>query len=116
MRVIIILALIAPTFLQAQDLDSLKAKILAIEQTQTHMQIELSAAHKEFRTGTIVMIAGVIVSSLELLKPSRGDSGEPRPKPILGYIGVGMITIGGAIQIHSHRHIGRAGRRAGRKQ
>jgi hypothetical protein len=95
----------------AQDLDSLKQRILALEETQKHMRIELSSAHKEFRNGTILVIAGVIVGSLELLHTSRGDSNAPRPKPMLAYIGAGMVTIGGAIQIHSHRHIGRAGRR-----
>jgi hypothetical protein len=94
-KLILILSLFASTS-QAQQRDTL---------TIQDMQYNLYRSHQEYRTGTVVSILGL----LAILASVEAKNSE-MPLPELGYIGAGMVTVGGIIQIDSHKWIGRAGK------
>lgn len=97
----------------AQDLDSLKQKILKMDIAINAMHYNMTKAHKQFRTGTYMMIAGTVATIIGtmVLSEQAIDGNNNRDQPTLLYVGAGLMTAGGVIQIDSHKWLGRGGRR-----
>lgn len=99
---------------RAQSYDSLKARILALEEGQAKVKLNLERAHKQFKFGTMIQAAGVIVGSAYFIKREAddlstigNDTGRDETLILIGGI---MVTVGTVIQIDSHKFIGRGGK------
>lgn len=102
---------------QAQSsLDSLKAAVKQLQVSNNNIQLNLAAHQKQFSTGTFLIIGGVATSIAGVILYDRqsttpdGD-GNDKKYPWFVYVGSAVTSIGVAIQIDSHKYIGRAGRR-----
>lgn len=102
----------------SQNLDSLTRRILTLEANQKTIQVNLTKAHSKFSTGTMLIVGGVVTTIAAVLLYDRGlrngnsdEQGRVMPSPVIMGIGSAMVTVGTAIQIDSHKWIGRAGRR-----
>lgn len=68
-------------------------------------------SHKQFRTGTLVMIGGLVASAVGVFVVSEHASDPANAdKPALLAVGIGLTAVGGIIQIDSHKWIGGGGR------
>lgn len=101
---------------QAQSLDSLRAAVKQLQVSNNNIQLNLAAHQKQFSTGTFLIIGGVATSIAGFILYDRqsttpdGD-GNDRKYPWFVYVGSVVTSVGVAIQIDSHKYIGRAGRR-----
>jgi hypothetical protein len=97
----------------AQDLDSLKHKILKMDLAINNIHYNMVRSHKEFQVGTLFIITGAALTTIGtlLIIDEPGDLPNNNKNPALLYAGAGMMTIGTVIQINSHKWIGRAGRK-----
>lgn len=95
------------------DYDSLKQKILKMDAAINTIHLNLTKSHKQFKTGTLIMIAGAAMSlvGVQIISKEAGDSNNNYDKPHLLYGGLALTTVGTIIQIDSHKWIGRGGRR-----
>lgn len=106
--IVILLLLIIPILSKAQigNYDSLVQRILKLETDQKQMSESLTKSHREFRTGTGLIIAGIIVTAASLTLSESQTTGL---NTTMGMIGSVMMIAGGIIQIDSHKYIGQAG-------
>lgn len=102
------LFIIACSGSHAQSLDSLKQRILKLEINQQQIQLNLRKSHKEFGSGALIMLAGAVMSAVYAHGRAQ-DAGYE--KPVILYAGMGLVFVGGAIMVDSHKYIGRAGER-----
>jgi hypothetical protein len=98
----------------AQDYDSLKRRLLAVEQKQERIQFNLQRSHQQFKYGTILVIAGTVVSAVAFVPGSKDKNVGGRyegPDWRLSTLGSIMLIAGTTLHINSHRFIGRAGQK-----
>lgn len=96
----------------AQSLDSLSSRILALEVENERIKGELWRSHEKFRLGAIIAGTGLALAGFEAITYESdvdGDNIDVRT-PIFAYIGGGLMLLGSVIMVDSHRHIGLAGR------
>lgn len=117
MKQFLIVSALLISFSTHAQIDSTAAKLQQMKAAIIHMRTELDASHREFRTGTIVTLAGFAVSFVGAVLPSSKitSSGGVIPsdntmRPILLGVGAGLSIIGTIFMIDSHKHIGRAGK------
>lgn len=96
-----------------QNLDSLNQRILKLEMNQRNIQLNLNKAHKQFSTGTLMVLTGAILTTAGAILTARDNDATSKAKNnnALLYVGAAMTTTGVVIQIDSHKWIGRAGQR-----
>jgi hypothetical protein len=109
MKKTLILLMLIPVLSFGQDLDSLKQRILSIENEQQNIKLHLRAHSSQFSLGTALLVTGAGMLILDALTETEKEN--PNSKHTLAYVGAGVLTIGTIIQIDSHKWIGRAGRR-----
>lgn len=66
-----------------------------------HINLQLDKAHKQYRTGTVLVVTGIILNGFALLM----DPDQPS-----GFVtGLGSLFLlgGGIVHIDSHKYIGR---------
>lgn len=114
-----IVLLLTPLVANAQESETLKERILSLEDSQRNIQVNLERSHKQFSTGTLFLIGGIVTSAMTAITYDRGvnssDFGRGKFNPALVYVSAGLFTIGTVIQIDSHKWIGRAGKRKKRE-
>ena len=96
MKNFIILLLLAGS-VQAQTADTL---------TIQDMQYNLFRSHQEYRTGTVMIVGGLLA-----VAASVAASDADLPAKEIGYLGSAFLTVGCVIHIDSHKWIGRSGRK-----
>jgi len=96
-----------------QNLDSLNQRILSIEMNQRNIQLNLKKSHKQFSTGTLLVLTGSVITTggALLAKKDNDASSKAKSNNALLIFGAAMTTVGVVIQIDSHKWIGRAGKR-----
>lgn len=67
-------------------------------------------AHKQFRTGTALIISGTVLSVVGFLMTKDTPENAAKSPGAFVYIGGGMTLAGGIIQLDSHKWFGRGGR------
>lgn len=87
---------------QAQDIDSLKRRILLLETNQQNIQINLAKAHKKYSSGIGMVIVGALFS---IAAPNFSSTAKV---PVY-VVGGGLLIAGSIITIDSHHFIGLAG-------
>lgn len=90
------------TFAQS-DYDSLKQKIIRMDLAIENIHFNMQESHKEFKTGTMAMIAGILLTSVGSHLYSTGSL----ETPTVTYAGIALTGVGGLLHINSHRFIGR---------
>lgn len=98
----------------AQSYDSLKLRILALETNQKSIQLNLTKAHNQFRTGVLITITGTLITLLGIsTDESRMTDRDDSNNSPSGLVTLGGIvgSVGTIVIIDSHRFIGRAGKR-----
>lgn len=96
MKNLIILLLLAGS-VQAQTADTL---------TIQDMQYNLFRSHQEYRTGTVMIVGGLLA-----VAASVAAANADLPSKEIGYFGAAFLTVGCVIHIDSHKWIGRSGRK-----
>lgn len=86
--------------------DSLVQRVLRLEARQDLVQTNLNRGHRQFRTGTAMMVVGVLLTGLSYAVSEKGSVGSNQALAIAGGT---LIGLGGIIQIDSHRFTGKAG-------
>lgn len=66
-----------------------------------HINLQLDKSHRQYRTGTYLVVAGLAVNGLALLAGENGGGG------FLAGFGSLFLVAGTAVQIDSHKYIGR---------
>ena len=66
-----------------------------------HINLQLDKSHRQYRTGTYLVVAGLAINGLALLAGNDGGGGF-----LTGFGSLFLIT-GTAVQIDSHKYIGR---------
>lgn len=66
-----------------------------------HINLQLDKAHKQYRTGTFLVVTGVVLNGFALLMDPDQPSG------FVTGLGSVFLLAGGVIQIDSHKYIGR---------
>lgn len=94
MKTILIAVLLISASAQAQT-----------DSTTHQIQLNLAKCHKEYRTGTILMVMGILATVAGIQAQSSDMGGKK-----LIYAGAGLATIGGVIHIDSHKWIARCGK------
>ena len=90
--------------------DSLVQAMKVQDWKLTETKIYLMKSHKEFRTGTNFVIAGLIFAGVEyLVQKDNSSINETNKHTSFGYFAAGCFLIGGILMIDSHRYIGKAG-------
>lgn len=89
-----------------QSYDSLVQRILKLETSTAQLQVGLQKSHREFRTGTALMIVGTLITGLSFALTEKQTNNINTG---LAAVGGTLMVVGGIIQIDSHKHIGRAG-------
>jgi hypothetical protein len=85
------------------DYDSLKQKILRMDIAIENIHYNMRESHKEFKTGTIAIVSGILITAVGAHLVSSNKAEEPH----VMYIGLGLTGIGSILQISSHSWIGR---------
>lgn len=107
MKYLILLLLVSATVnVNAQNIDSLTQRILKLELNQNHIQLNLAKSHKQFSTGSTLLLIGALATGAYIHSLKSQDE-----MPILLAVGSGMALAGGVIQIDSHKWIGKGGRK-----
>lgn len=109
--VLLTLLIVSSLMASGQNLDSLKSRILAMETTQKQIQLGNRKAANQFRAGTLITVMGTATSVIGALMYYETTLGtEPRVRTNQGmlWLGLGLVTVGAAIQIDSQKHIRRA--------
>lgn len=100
-KILLLTALCFTLQVKAQDFTQVKT-------TQDNIQLNLGKCHKEYKTGTILQITGMLIGGMGVaLLSTDKESQEAAP---LMYFGATFLTIGCVVHLDSHRFIGRAGR------
>jgi len=88
-----------------KNYDSLVRKVMKIDAAINTMHSNLIKSHEEFKAGTIILIGGIVISVVGT-QVKQAQSGQP-----LVIFGGIVATVGGIIQIDSHKFIGKGARR-----
>jgi hypothetical protein len=90
----------------AQDLDSLKTKILKLEENQEIMRMRLSTSHKKFQTGTVLILSGALLTALDLaVFKKESESNDRKHNYRVTYGGAFLLATGVYFQIDSHKFL-----------
>lgn len=100
----------SPAAAQQTELDSLKEKILKMDVAINALHHNMVNAHKQFRTGTALIISGTVLSVVGFLMTKDTPENAAKSPGAFVYIGGGMTLAGGIIQLDSHKWFGRGGR------
>lgn len=98
------------------EYDSLKRKVLKMDEAINNMHMNMVDHQDQFKTGTMISVTGVVVSLLYFVidtnkKNSKTGDPEAVKQPAFIIFGGALVTVGTAIQIDSHKYLGRGGRR-----
>lgn len=66
-----------------------------------HINLQLHKAHKQYRTGTALIVTGVVLNGFALLMNSDQPSG------FVTGLGSLFVLAGGVVHIDSHKYLGR---------
>lgn len=66
-----------------------------------HINLQLDKSHRQYRTGTYLVVAGLALNGLGLIAGSEGGGG------FLAGFGSLFLIAGTAVHIDSHKYIGR---------
>ena len=66
-----------------------------------HINLQLERSHRQYRTGTYLVVAGLALNGLGLIAGSEGGGG------FLAGFGSLFLIAGTAVHIDSHKYIGR---------
>lgn len=125
MKTLFIILIAIPLCCRAQsDYDSLKQKILKIDVAVNNMHNNMLKAHDQFRTGTILVATGIMISVIGTViitsnakESDTYDHGQPVVTgPVMLYLGSGLVAVGGIMQIDSHKWFGYGGRKSKQKK
>ena len=91
-------------------LQMLSSKVIDISNKVESINLHLDKAHKQYRTGTVLIAAGLILNGVSVLMD------PDQPKGAVGGLGGLLVLTGGIIHIDSHKFIGRTRRHVGYSQ
>jgi hypothetical protein len=100
------LILSASAFAQDSRYDSIVSRVKDLELKQEKIEVNLIRSHNEFRLGTILQVLGAVAMIAGAEEMDTEDTSK-----VLFISGASVSGIGLALQIDSHKFIGRAGRR-----